>query len=39
MVLGLEIRLEDVGGGWDMEAWRQKRDAEHPRKRRRSVKK
>ena len=39
MVLGLEIRLEDVGGGWDMEAWRQKRDAEHPRKRRRSAKK
>lgn len=39
MVLGLEIRLEDVGGGWDMDAWRQKRDAEHPRKRRRSVKK
>lgn len=39
MVLGLDIKLIDTGNGWDMEAWRQKRDAEHPRKRRRAVKK
>ena len=32
MVLGLEIKLEDTGNGWDMEAWRQKH---HPNPRRR----
>ena len=24
MILGLELRIEDVGGGWDIDAWRKK---------------
>lgn len=38
MILGLELRLEDVGGGWDMEAWRE-RNHPNPRRRRKISKK
>ena len=37
-VLGVQFRLVSTGTGWDIEAWRRRRDAEHPRRRRRSVK-
>ena len=36
MILGLELRIEDVGGGWDIDAWRKKH---HPDARRRGRRK
>lgn len=39
IILGIKFQLFHTPGGWDIEAWRKKRDAEHPRKRGRPVKK
>lgn len=38
-ILGIRFQLFHAGKGWDIEAWRARRDAEHPRKRSRPVRK
>lgn len=34
-ILGIRFQLFHTGTGWDIEAWRRRRDAEKPRRRRR----
>lgn len=36
-VLGVRFQLFHTGKGWDIEAWRARRDVRHPRSRRRPV--
>lgn len=35
-ILGIRFQLFHTGKEWDIEGWRARRDAEHPRRRRRS---
>lgn len=38
-VLGIRFQLFHTETGWDIDAWRRRRDAEHPRRRCRPVRK
>ena len=38
-ILGIRFQLFHTETGWDIEAWRSRRDAEHPRRRSRPVRK
>lgn len=38
-ILGIRFQLFHTETGWDIDAWRRRRDAEHPRRRSRPVRK